>query len=56
MNPFTLRQRVHRLLKRVKDLVPAFEVQKRRRAVVRYGAEESGVFRNAAAASGEGDE
>lgn len=51
INPFTLRQRIHRMQRKVRDLLPGFEVQKRRRAVVRYGAEESGVFRTAAAAS-----
>lgn len=56
MCPATLRQRIHRIQKRVKEVLgPAFEVQKRRRAAVHYGAEESGVFRMAAAPSEAGE-
>ena len=58
IEPARLRQRVHRMQAKVRALLgPLFDVSKRTRAVVSFGAEDKGVYRmSAASASGEGDE
>jgi len=57
MPPATLRQRIHRLPKRVRAVLgPEFDIRKTRRAAIAFGAEERGLYRTAAAPAGQDEE